>query len=116
MGGGACRRRRAFRVGYERGIRAVLEEKRWEDDRDRSDENVKHFTCVMKFGGSSVASVERMKEIAHLIQSFNEEMPVIVLSAMGKTTNKLLLVIHYHSYFIFILSIVNFIMRLSISI
>ncbi|XWS54072.1 hypothetical protein CRYUN_Cryun10bG0057500 [Craigia yunnanensis] len=91
MGGGACRRRRAFRVGYERGIRAVLEEKRTEDGENSSDENVKHFTCVMKFGGSSVASAERMKEIAHLIQSFNEEMPVIVLSAMGKITNKLLL-------------------------
>lgn len=50
------------------------------------------FTCVMKFGGSSVASAQRMREIADLILSFPEEKPVIVLSAMGKTTNNLLLV------------------------
>ncbi|XP_021291626.1 aspartokinase 1, chloroplastic [Herrania umbratica] len=94
IGGGACRRRRALRVGYQRGIRAALEEKRTEEEEDEKEsfgENVKQFTCVMKFGGSSVASAERIKEIAHLIQSFEEERPVIVLSAMGKTTNKLLL-------------------------
>ncbi|PSS18248.1 Aspartokinase [Actinidia chinensis var. chinensis] len=49
------------------------------------------LTCVMKFGGSSVASADRMREIADLILRFPEERPVIVLSAMGKTTNKLLL-------------------------
>uniref|UniRef100_A0ACD5WCX8 Uncharacterized protein n=1 Tax=Avena sativa TaxID=4498 RepID=A0ACD5WCX8_AVESA len=49
------------------------------------------FTVVMKFGGSSVASAERMKEVADLILSFPEETPVVVLSAMGKTTNNLLL-------------------------
>ncbi|XP_031382755.1 aspartokinase 2, chloroplastic isoform X1 [Punica granatum] len=49
------------------------------------------LTCVMKFGGSSVASSERMREVADLILSFPNERPVIVLSAMGKTTNKLLL-------------------------
>ena len=51
-----------------------------------------HLTCVMKFGGSSLASAERMREVADLILSFPNERPVIVLSAMGKTTNKLLLV------------------------
>ncbi|XP_019185156.1 PREDICTED: aspartokinase 1, chloroplastic isoform X4 [Ipomoea nil] len=45
----------------------------------------------MKFGGSSVASAQRMREVADLILSFPEEKPVIVLSAMGKTTNNLLL-------------------------
>ncbi|XP_052187682.1 aspartokinase 1, chloroplastic-like isoform X2 [Diospyros lotus] len=45
----------------------------------------------MKFGGSSVASAERMREVADLVISFPEEKPVIVLSAMGKTTNNLLL-------------------------
>lgn len=50
------------------------------------------LSCVMKFGGSSVASAERMREVADLILSFPEEKPVIVLSAMGKTTNNLLLV------------------------
>ncbi|KAL8038064.1 hypothetical protein ABFX02_11G079500 [Erythranthe guttata] len=48
------------------------------------------FTCVMKFGGSSVASAERMREVAHLILSFPDENPIIVLSAMGKSTNYLI--------------------------
>ncbi|GKB57361.1 aspartokinase 2, chloroplastic-like protein isoform X1, partial [Tanacetum coccineum] len=52
----------------------------------------KELSCVMKFGGSSVASAERMREVAALILRFPEECPVIVLSAMGKTTNKILLV------------------------
>ncbi|KAH7516651.1 hypothetical protein FEM48_Zijuj10G0157700 [Ziziphus jujuba var. spinosa] len=52
--------------------------------------NEKRLSCVMKFGGSSVASAERMREVADLILSFPKERPVIVLSAMGKTTNKLL--------------------------
>ena len=51
------------------------------------------FTTVMKFGGSSVASAHRMKEVASLILSFPEERPIIVLSAMGKTTNNLLKVL-----------------------
>ncbi|KAK4765247.1 hypothetical protein SAY86_026337 [Trapa natans] len=49
------------------------------------------LSCVMKFGGSSVASAERMREVADLILCFPNEKPVIVLSAMGKTTNMLLL-------------------------
>ncbi|GJM97234.1 hypothetical protein PR202_ga14145 [Eleusine coracana subsp. coracana] len=49
------------------------------------------FTVVMKFGGSSVASAQRMREVADLILSFPDETPVVVLSAMGKTTNNLLL-------------------------
>ncbi|XP_002992028.2 aspartokinase 2, chloroplastic [Selaginella moellendorffii] len=48
------------------------------------------LTCVMKFGGSSVSSAARMKEVATLVQSFPGERPVLVLSAMGKTTNNLL--------------------------
>ena len=53
------------------------------------------FTVVMKFGGSSLASADRMREVADLILSFPEETPVIVLSAMGKTTNNLLLVLPF---------------------
>lgn len=48
------------------------------------------FTVVMKFGGSSVASAERMREVADLVLSFPDENPLVVLSAMGKTTNNLL--------------------------
>jgi len=49
-----------------------------------------NFTVVMKFGGSSLASAERIREVADLILSFPDENPVVVLSAMGKTTNNLL--------------------------
>ncbi|KAG5520529.1 hypothetical protein RHGRI_033193 [Rhododendron griersonianum] len=55
------------------------------------------LTCVMKFGGSSVGSAERMREVADLILGFPEENPVIVLSAMGKTTNHLILVRTFHA-------------------
>ncbi|KAK4785969.1 hypothetical protein SAY86_002658 [Trapa natans] len=54
-------------------------------------QNENQLSCVMKFGGSSLASSERIREVADLICSFPNERPVIVLSAMGKTTNKLLL-------------------------
>ncbi|KAL4544046.1 hypothetical protein Ndes2437B_g01841 [Nannochloris sp. 'desiccata'] len=45
---------------------------------------------VMKFGGTSVATAERMQEVASIILSFPGQLPVVVLSAMGKTTNLLL--------------------------
>ena len=48
------------------------------------------YSVVMKFGGSSVANAKRMKEVADLISSFPHESPVVILSAMGKTTNNLL--------------------------
>lgn len=40
----------------------------------------------MKFGGSSVASAERMWEVAHIMCSFPDLYPCIVLSAMGKVS------------------------------
>ncbi|XP_009378037.2 aspartokinase 2, chloroplastic isoform X2 [Pyrus x bretschneideri] len=80
---------RVLRVSCEGGIADVLEKK--QTDNQSLSDNEKQLTCVMKFGGSSVASAERMREVAHLILSFPQERPVIVLSAMGKTTNKLLL-------------------------
>lgn len=93
-------RRVGSRVRCEGGLADVLDRKVTES---RSyGENEQQFTCVMKFGGSSVASAERMKEVAELIRSFPEERPVIVLSAMGKTTNKLLLVSISFSNFLLI--------------
>ncbi|KAF3565640.1 hypothetical protein DY000_02019097 [Brassica cretica] len=71
-------------------VRAVMEEEKTGAIKEREVEE-KRFTCVMKFGGSSVATAERMGEVADLILAFPEESPVIVLSAMGKTTNNLLL-------------------------
>ncbi|XP_010453516.1 PREDICTED: aspartokinase 2, chloroplastic [Camelina sativa] len=78
----------ALRVSCE-AVRVDLLERK-EPETCNSSGTGKDLTCVMKFGGSSVASAERMKEVANLILSFPDERPVIVLSAMGKTTNTLL--------------------------
>ncbi len=45
---------------------------------------------VMKFGGSSVANAERIKNVASIIKAYKEKRPVVVLSAMGDTTDNLL--------------------------
>jgi aspartate kinase len=45
---------------------------------------------VMKFGGSSVANAERIKHVASIIQAYKNEKPLVVLSAMGDTTDHLL--------------------------
>ena len=45
---------------------------------------------VMKFGGSSVANAERIKHVASIIQAYKEKKPLVVLSAMGDTTDHLL--------------------------
>ncbi len=47
---------------------------------------------VKKFGGTSVGTIERIKHVAQLIASDHEQMPytVVVVSAMGKTTDELL--------------------------
>ncbi|CAL9098392.1 unnamed protein product [Musa textilis] len=82
-------RSRSLRVSCERGVSAFFEED--EAERQGADGDAAQLSIVMKFGGSSVASAERMKEVADLILNFPEERPVIVLSAMGKTTNNLLL-------------------------
>ena len=52
--------------------------------------NVK--TIVMKFGGSSLATAERIVYVSKLIKKHVEQgyRPTIVCSAMGKTTNSLL--------------------------
>lgn len=44
----------------------------------------------MKFGGSSVANAERIKHVASIIMAYREKRPVVVLSAMGDTTDHLL--------------------------
>ena len=45
---------------------------------------------VMKFGGSSVADAERIRHVASIIKAYKDEKPVVVLSAMGDTTDHLL--------------------------
>ena len=45
---------------------------------------------VMKFGGSSVANAERIKHVASIVKSYADRKPIVVLSAMGDTTDHLL--------------------------
>jgi aspartate kinase len=45
---------------------------------------------VMKFGGSSVANAERIRHVAGIVKTQFERKPVLVLSAMGDTTDHLL--------------------------
>lgn len=48
-------------------------------------------TVVMKFGGSSVADLDKIKNVAKIVkQRKNKDRVVVVVSAMGKTTNNLL--------------------------
>ena len=44
---------------------------------------------VFKFGGASVSSPDRIKNVRDIIQSYSGEKLLIVVSAMGKTTNAL---------------------------
>jgi aspartate kinase len=45
---------------------------------------------VMKFGGTSVESAEAIRRVAGIVRERLDRHPVVVVSAMGKTTNKLL--------------------------
>lgn len=44
---------------------------------------------VFKFGGASVSTIERIKNAGSILQSYTSEKILIVISAMGKTTNAL---------------------------
>ena len=44
---------------------------------------------VFKFGGASINTIERIQNVAKIIQSFAGEKLLIIISAMGKTTNAL---------------------------
>jgi aspartate kinase len=45
---------------------------------------------VMKFGGTSVESAAAIERVAGIVKARERQRPVVVVSAMGKTTNKLL--------------------------
>jgi aspartate kinase len=45
---------------------------------------------VMKFGGTSVESREAIERVAEIVRLHSPRRPIVVVSAMGKTTNKLL--------------------------
>ena len=44
---------------------------------------------VFKFGGASINSVERIQHVGHILQSYKGEKNLVIISAMGKTTNAL---------------------------
>ncbi len=44
---------------------------------------------VFKFGGASVNSVDRIKQVADILRLYPDDKKVVVISAMGKTTNAL---------------------------
>jgi aspartate kinase len=44
---------------------------------------------VLKFGGASINSIERIQNVAKIIQQFKGEKLLIIFSAMGKVTNEL---------------------------
>jgi aspartate kinase len=44
---------------------------------------------IFKFGGASVNTADRIKQVGAILQSYNSEKILIVISAMGKTTNAL---------------------------
>jgi aspartate kinase len=52
------------------------------------------MTRVMKFGGSSVADAACMRQVATLVSGELANAPLVVLSAMGKTTDALLRAAH----------------------
>src|SRR3981081_1256563 len=45
---------------------------------------------VMKFGGTSVESAVALERVTGIVKSRLDRKPVVVVSAMGKTTNRLL--------------------------
>ena len=45
---------------------------------------------IPKFGGTSVASAEAIERVADIVAARAAERPVVVVSAMGKTTDRLL--------------------------
>ncbi len=58
---------------------------------------MKKNTRVFKFGGASVKDAAGIRNVAGILQRFKEERLVIVVSAMGKTTNALERVVAAHA-------------------
>ena len=44
---------------------------------------------VFKFGGASVSTAERIKNVGEILKKYSNEKLLVVVSAMGKTTNAL---------------------------
>lgn len=52
---------------------------------------------VFKFGGASVKDAEAIKNVADILQKYRQESLLIVVSAMGKTTNALEKIVEAHA-------------------
>ena len=52
---------------------------------------------VFKFGGASVKSADAVKNIVEILKRFSGEKIVVVVSAMGKTTNAIERIIEHYS-------------------
>jgi aspartate kinase len=44
---------------------------------------------IFKFGGASVKDAAAIQNVANILKTFAQLNPVVVISAMGKTTNAL---------------------------
>ncbi len=44
---------------------------------------------IFKFGGASVSTAERIRNVAQILKKYENEKLLVVVSAMGKTTNAL---------------------------
>jgi aspartate kinase len=44
---------------------------------------------VFKFGGASISSIDRIKNVGDIIRGYSGQPLLIVISAIGKTTNAL---------------------------
>ena len=44
---------------------------------------------VFKFGGASVKDAESIKNVAHIVANYKKDELLVVVSAMGKTTDRL---------------------------
>lgn len=52
---------------------------------------------IFKFGGASLRNVEKVKKVASILEQYKGEKLVIVVSAMGKTTNALEAIVAAHA-------------------
>ena len=52
---------------------------------------------VFKFGGASVKSAEAVRNIVEILRRYQDEKIVVVVSAMGKTTNSLERIIEHYA-------------------
>lgn len=58
---------------------------------------MKQAVKVFKFGGASIKDADAIRNVANILQGCKEEQLFIVVSAMGKTTNALELVVEAHA-------------------